>query len=637
MITSASGWRKVFALSGNEEDKTEQISENDRILAGICALVFADYLSETAKNPVIIVGRDTRPTGKAICEAMLAVLAAKKITVKYPEIIAAPEIMAYGKTVSGFIYFSGSHNPIGHNGIKFGLNDGGVLNGTENAKLVKALNEKLSDDGEIERIRGILNDFHFGWSDTPVTASHTCTDFVEDTAEKSRFLDSLRSLEMTDTVKLLKKTVSESQTSKIEAKNAYFAFSKEVISASSDEIEQERLFSKIKESVAENPLGIVCDMNGSARTLSIDTQVFKSCGISYYGLNDEPGNIAHAIIPEPENLVWCAVEMEWLQKSGKTEVTLGYMPDCDGDRGNIVFWNEKSGKAEVLKAQEVFALSVLSELAYMKYLDSSHSFRMTKTAENLAVATNCPTSMRIDEIISSFGAKIFRAEVGEANVVNLARKKREEGFTVRILGEGSNGGNITHPAAVRDPLNTIFALVKLLSLRDSVSGGKTAKGLFHIWCDARNLPYKNDFTLADVIETLPAYTTTGVAEERAILKIKTTDHAVLKGKFQKIFEEEWQAKRSELYSKYGIENYEAIGTNGTSETRNLTDYSKNGKGGLKILFSDKNKNPLAYIWMRGSGTEPVFRVLCDVKGNNKPQEEALLEWERQMILRADKI
>ena len=598
MITSASGWRKVFALSGNEEDKTQEISENDRILAGICALVFADYISEKAKNPVIIVGRDTRPTGKAICEAMLKILAEKNVRVKYPGIIAAPEIMAYGKTASGFIYISASHNPIGHNGIKFGLNDGGVLNGTENAKLVKALNEKLSDEGEIERIRGILNQKKS--AKNAQSAEEACNEVNEIRAA--------------------------SEKSKIEAKNAYLAFSKEVISASSDSAEQERLFSKIKESVAQNRIGIVADMNGSARTLSIDTQVFKSCGISFYGLNNEPGQIAHAIIPEPENLVWAAAEMERLQKEGKTEVKLGYMPDCDGDRGNIVFWNEKRQKAEVLKAQEVFALSVLSELAYMNYLGKG---------QNLAVAANCPTSMRIDEIASSFGAKIFRAEVGEANVVNLARKKREEGFTVRILGEGSNGGNITHPAAVRDPLNTIFALVKLLVLRDSVEGGKTQKGLFHIWCDARNLPYKNDFTLADVIETLPPYTTTGVAEERAILKIKTTDHAVLKGKFQKIFEEEWSAKKSELFSKYGIENYEAIGTNGTEETRSLADYAKNGKGGLKILFSDKNKNSLAYLWMRGSGTEPVFRVLCDVKGNKSEEERALLEWEREMILRAD--
>ena len=138
-----------------------------------------------------------------------------------------------------------------------------------------------------------------------------------------------------------------------------------------------------------------------------------------------------------------------------------------------------------------------------------------------------------------------------------------------------------------------------------------------------------------MIETLPAYTTTGVAEERAILKNRTADHSVLKGRFQKIFEEEWQAKKGELSSKYGIESYEAIGTNGTEESRNLTDYSKNGKGGLKILFSDKNKEPLAYIWMRGSGTEPVFRVLCDVKGSNPDSERALLDWERAMILKAD--
>ena len=606
MITSASGWRKVFALSGDENDNTTQISENDKILSGIAAEVFADYIIEKSSSPIVILGRDTRPTGKAICEAMLKVLVAKNIRVKYPGIIAAPEIMAYGKSASGFIYISASHNPIGHNGIKFGLDDGGVLNGTENAKLVKALNEKCADDAEIERIKAILNEHK-----SPKTAN---------SPEEAR--DEVQEI------------LAQSQKSKVEAKAAYMSFSKEVISASSDQSEQEKLFLKIRQNLLSNKFGIIADMNGSARTLSIAKAVFKDAGISYYGLNDEPGKIVHAIIPEPENLVWCASEMERLQGEGKTEVKLGYMPDCDGDRGNIVFWNEKAKKAEVLKAQEVFALSVLSELAYMKYLDEVSAGGCGK---NLAVAANCPTSMRIDEVTKAFGARLFRAEVGEANVVNLARKKRSEGFTVRILGEGSNGGNITHPAAVRDPLNTIFALVKLLVLRDSEEGGKKVKGLFHIWCDSQNLPYNNDFSLCDVIATLPVYCTTGVAEERAILKIKTTDHSVLKANFQKIFEEEWNCKKSELSSKYNIEGYEAIGTNGTEETRNLSDYSKNGKGGLKILFTDKNKSPLAYIWMRGSGTEPVFRVLCDVKGNNSAEEHELLDWERSMILKADKI
>ena len=101
MITSASGWRKVFAVSGDENDNTEKISENDEILAGICAEVFADYLIEKNENPRVILGRDTRPTGKAICEAILKILVSKKIRVKYPGIIAAPEIMAYGKKAAG--------------------------------------------------------------------------------------------------------------------------------------------------------------------------------------------------------------------------------------------------------------------------------------------------------------------------------------------------------------------------------------------------------------------------------------------------------------------------------------------------------------------------------------------------------
>lgn len=39
--------------------------------------------------------------------------------------------------------------------------------------------------------------------------------------------------------------------------------------------------------------------------------------------------------------------------------------------------------------------------------------------------------------------------------------------------------------------------------------------------------------------------------------------------------------------------------------------------------------------MRGSGTEPVFRILCDVKGNNPQLEAELLEWETSMLQSVD--
>ena len=68
------------------------------------------------------------------------------------------------------------------------------------------------------------------------------------------------------------------------------------------------------------------------------------------------------------------------------------------------------------------------------------------------------------------------------------------------------------------------------------------------------------------------------------------------------------------------------------------DFSKSKKGGLKILFYEKNsKKPSSFIWMRGSGTEPVFRIMCDVKGNDTKKEKDLLAWETKMLAQADKI
>lgn len=586
MILSASGWRKVFSKSGEEQDKSPEISDESIAISVTAANVFFDYLSSITQqsNPVIAVGMDSRPTGPAIADAMLHALIKKGAIIQYTGVTSAPEIMAYAKKLDGFIYISASHNPIGHNGIKFGTNDGGVLNGTENAKLVKDFVQRLNDDEKLAE---------------DIKKAYSCSSSE------------------------LKSIYQSRESSKFNALNSYKDFIKETITGTDNREYQTDFFQMLTTLIKENPIGVVCDFNGSSRYQCIDRDFFKEQRINFYTINDF--EIVHEIIPEAENLVHVAAEMERLQKEGHKEVVLGYMPDCDGDRGNIVYWDEKQKKAVILKAQEVFSLSVLAELTYSIWQNStsgkSESFRP-------AVAVNCPTSMRIEEIVHTLGAEVFRAEVGEANVVNLAREKRAEGYTVRILGEGSNGGTITYPSAVRDPLNTIFAIIKLLLLKDN--------GLFELWCKKSGLKYSRDFTLTDILETLPVYTTTGVSESRAIMKVSTTDHSKLKAKFQQVFEKEWEEKKSEFELKYGISDYEAIITNGTKEQKNIKDFSLSGKGGLKILFKDKEKNPVAFIWMRGSGTEPVFRIMCDVKGNNPDKEKALCQWETEMIQKADK-
>ena len=582
MILSASGWRKVFAASGDEQDKSPEITETDRSIAVIAADVFFDYISKVSgqEAPVIALGIDARPTGPALADAMIHALVKKGAILQYSAVTSAPEIMAYAKKLDGFIYISASHNPVGHNGIKFGTNDGGVLCAQENKKLVDDFLKRLADDN------GVAEAVKKAWS---------CT-----TSE-------------------LKAVYEIKDSSKHNALAAYKNFANETITGTENKEYQTDFFGMLDTFIAQKPLGVVCDFNGSSRYQSIDREFFKERKINFYSINDF--EIAHEIIPEAENLVHVAAEMERLHKEGHSDVVLGYMPDCDGDRGNIVYWDEKQKKAVILKAQEVFSLSVLAALTYSIWQHGEEKdFKP-------AVVVNCPTSMRINEIASALGAEVFRAEVGEANVVNLAREKREEGYTVRILGEGSNGGTITYPAAVRDPLNTIFALLKLLMMRES--------GLYEMWCKKSGQKYNPDFTLSDVIASLPVYTTTGVSEPRAVLKVKTTDHTKLKAAFQKAFEADWKKKSAELKKKYGIESWEAVITKGTVETCDVKDFSKSEKGGLKVIFKDKDSKPIAFIWMRGSGTEPVFRIMCDVKGNKPEMEKELLKWETDLIKKAD--
>lgn len=592
MILSASGWRKVFAVSGEETDTTTEIGMENTCISVLSALVFSDYVKKRTgkRTPTIVLGIDTRPTGPEIANVMIRLLLKEKVVVRYVGVTAAPEIMAYSKLFDGFIYISASHNPIGHNGIKFGLNDGGVLNGKENALLVEEFKAKCSDEFALQNVSRLIS-----------VRSQSDLEWV----------------------------YSESISTKKEALEIYKTFSKNVISSLTNVSLQDKFFDNLKAQIKANPIGIVCDFNGSARTMSIDKEIFAENNLNFYPFNDIPGKIVHEIIPEPENLVYCAKKMEELQKAGTKDAILGYMPDCDGDRGNIVYWDSKTDSAQILKAQEVFSLSVLAELAFSYWLNKNNS------SYKPAVAVNCPTSMRIDEIAKAFNAKVFRGEVGEANVVNTARLARKEGYTVRILGEGSNGGTITFPSSVRDPINTIFAFIKLLTIKDTAEG----KGLFHIWCQlsGQEDKYRDDFTLSDVLETLPVYTTTGVSESRAILKISTMDHAKLKGNFQKVFENSFKNGADGLLKKYGISSYKCILTNATTEKVDAKDFSESGKGGLKIQLFENSDKPSAFIWMRGSGTEPVFRIMCDVKGNNPDKEKDLLAWETKMLFEADKM
>ena len=591
MILSASGWRKVFAQSGSENDGAPEISATDRDIVFFAAQSFAEFLqAEFPAIRTVVIARDSRPTGAALLkEAVTAFAAAGNtsaatssaaLAVQSVGIAAAPEIMAYARSAgAAFMYISASHNPIGHNGFKFGLDTGGVLDGSQSARLIALFTQKCAaahqDTAAVLRKQA---------APAPVQAV-----FEAEAAHKQAAL------------------------------TAYQNFLQEVIADSKDSAEQARFFDDIRAqctalAAAGKPFTLVADFNGSARAASVDRAFFEKLGMQLVGIAEKAGNIVHGIIPEGGNLATCAAKIEELHRSNpaQAENTLfGYMPDCDGDRGNIIYWDEEQQKALILEAQEVFALSVIAELSYLHCSGS--------ISAPLAVTVNGPTSLRINEIAKALDAEVFYAEVGEANVVNRAEDARRYGYKVRILGEGSNGGNITYPAAVRDPLNTLFAISKLLLIKDMPDHSCP----FRIWCDRSGQTAKY------------RYWTTPTQEARALMHIHTTDHTALKSAYQKIFMREWADKKQLLKDRFGIAACKVFAYNGTVCTENLRDFGVSAKGGLKVQFYNASHTPIAFIWMRGSGTEPVFRIMADIKGYDQAAEEYLVQWQGDMVRKAD--
>jgi phosphoglucomutase len=608
LILSASGWRKVFASGGDEESDTPSVSKADLVLAGAAALAYAGLVAKRRPDLAkasILVGIDSRPTGPALADIMIRVFLGLGLEPRYLFIVAAPEIMAYAQAsaaegCAGFCYISASHNPRGHNGLKFGLGSGGVLGSADSAELIASYKELLADPAIAAKVLSTM---------AKADRRAVATAFTGCSAWKRRSV------------------------------SAYTLFAREVISGSSELEEQDRLLDAMAETAQGRKLGVVAELNGSARCLSIDRDFLEGLGVSFRAVNDKPRAFAHRIVPEGESLDQAIRELEAANAEDPAFVA-GYVPDCDGDRGNLVVATG-SGKARPVEAQEVFALACVAELALLVREGKLSYGPGGAASQKAAIVVNDATSMRIEAIGRAFGVEVRRAETGEANIVGLAQSLRSQGYIVRILGEGSNGGNITHPSRVRDPLATLGALLKLLLIRGE-------KGLYPIWlarsgradAAAKAASASADYSVDDILSSLPAYATTSVFEPRAALRVKSADQPALKARYATLFLREWEEKKAEFQKRYGIVSWKALATKGQAEEELGTeatgaDFAASGRGGLRIVFADPAGKSRAFLWMRGSGTESVFRVMADVEGGKPEDEEYFLAWHVSLVRRAD--
>ncbi len=161
MIFSASGFRKIFAKSKNEDSTENEIDNEDKVLIALIIFTISNYFKNESR-PYIGLGLDSRPTGNIIAEITMKILITSKEKIKFFGILPITEILACtkkSKDSKGFIYISASHNPVGYNGIKIGLNDGGVLNSAKTQEIIKQIKNNSQNEKLIKHLINTLNKF----------------------------------------------------------------------------------------------------------------------------------------------------------------------------------------------------------------------------------------------------------------------------------------------------------------------------------------------------------------------------------------------------------------------------------------------------------------------------------------------
>jgi phosphoglucomutase len=84
----------------------------------------------------------------------------------------------------------------------------------------------------------------------------------------------------------------------------------------------------------------------------------------------------------------------------------------------------------------------------------------------------------------------------------------------------------------------------------------------------------------------------------------------------------------------GIVAWRVINYEGTEAREGIGNRTGSESGGLKVMLTDSNGLDVGFLWMRGSKTEPVFRIMVDIEGHRPELENELLQWLREMVATA---
>jgi phosphomannomutase len=493
LVQSFSGVRANFGPGPD-------LSEAHSSIASTYGYAYSRQFVAGQDKATLLIGRDPRPTGDAIVEAIargfVAGAGGVRLHIYNLGVITTPLLQTAVRVLkaTGGVMVTASHNPLTDNGFKFLT--GSHSDDPDDAP-AGALLSAIKMDSLVRSVKEI--------AETDCSGLAEALAKVDDAAFR-------RALGR-----------GEDHRHRIKAERAYLDFIGEEWGV---------------EPHCLKPLTLgpaLLDPNGGA-ACGINARVLEHFGVRTIETNARVGSPEHpidtdGIDPRTGKHVLLRVAQATYQGGARFGIAFDY----DADRGNLVLPGD--GDEAMIPPQRVSGLSIGLALAHRK---------ARKRGGRLAVVMSDSTSGCCVEIAELFGAKVFVVETGEINVVTRMRQLRDESYDVPIGVEGANGGAIFGRSTCRDGLQT--ALCAALADESPEMPDQWMRAIRH----KQPAPERvSSLRLPDMLALIPHYST-------IMLKVKgpALPHGVVKARMEDYFRATVWPELSQLYSSYEFANYE---------------------------------------------------------------------------------
>jgi len=524
LVQSFSGVRTVFGAGPGIADRHSAI-----------ACVYGHFYAIRAcrgSGATLLLGRDPRPTGKALSRALvrgfLAGAQANGCALKIIDlgVITTPlaETAVRSLDADGGVIVTASHNPLEYNGFKFltGYRDidessappGALLSAAAMARVIDDVASPVSSDA-LESIQDITDDHIDAAISNP-----------------------------------------ENEQSRIRAERAYL----DVIG------DDWGIAPHCLKPLTLGPA--LLDPNGGAGC-GIDARVLEHFGVRVIEINAELGYPEHGIDTDGiDPASGRHMLLRVARAAARERAHFGVAFDYDADRGNLVLPGHDD--SAIIPPQQVAAFNVALALARRK-LRNGHR-------DNLAVVISDATSLACERVAAAFDARVFYVETGEINVVTRMSLLRREGYDVPVGVEGANGGTIFETSTCRDGLQAA------LSAALAESQPEVSREWMKISSQANGVAFdcERPLSLQQLFASVPT-------NPNVMLRfnVDSASHGEIKRRVESTFERTAWPELSSRFDSYEFQDFEG--------TRRVSVRTGDETGGWRVALTAPERRAFVFL------------------------------------------